>query len=305
MSTFVELPPDLYNKAAFSTFDSSATGFTIGNARAMMWLSQLAYETDKRPTIDHVGPSWGFSSVTPFVKHKVSITATFETCGLIGERPDAILLAFAGTDPVVWETLVTDINIRPRPDIDTHAGFQAALNGASLEVDQAIQRSRRANKPLFIAGHSLGGALAALAAQYAAAKGASPRAVYAFGMPRTGGDRFQTSYNAMLGAITFRLVHALDVVARVPMSKIGFRHVGRVLQCQAGQQFNPTALSADVSNEPEFYEGAVQALVSRIGALFSGRILSPPGPGTFGPLLKFLPPPIRDHLQDCYYNALA
>jgi len=30
-----------------------------------------------------------------------------------------------------------------------------------------------------------------------------------------------------------------------------------------------------------------------------------PGPGTFGPLFKYLPQPIRDHLQDSYYNALA
>jgi triacylglycerol lipase len=305
MSTLVELPPDLYNKAAFVTFDAAAADFTIGNARAMMWLSQLAYETAKRLTIDHVAPSWGFSSVTSFVKHKVSVPATFETCGLIGERPDAILLAFAGTDPAVWETLITDFNIRSRPDTDTHSGFQAALNGAGIEIDQAIQRSREANKPLFIAGHSLGGALAALAAQFAVAKGVLPRAVYVFGMPRAGGERFQSEYNATLGAITFRLVHALDIVARVPMSKIGFRHVGRVLQCEAGQQFNSTALSAGVSDEPEFSEGIVQALVSRVAGLFSARILSPAGPGTFGPLFKFLPPPIRDHLQDCYYNALA
>jgi hypothetical protein len=46
-------------------------------------------------------------------------------------------------------------------------------------------------------------------------------------------------------------------------------------------------------------------LASEIGGLISGHILSPSGPGTFGPLFKYLPQPIRDHLQDSYYNALA
>src|SRR5262245_1217779 len=120
MSTFVELPPDQYNTSAFEDFDPTFTGFKIGNARAMMWLSQLAYETGRRLTLDHVGPLWGFTSIVPFIKQKISLTASFDTCGIIGERPDAVILAFAGTDPAVWETLATDLNIRPRADTNTH-----------------------------------------------------------------------------------------------------------------------------------------------------------------------------------------
>jgi triacylglycerol lipase len=305
MSTFVELPPGQYNRAAFAAFDPAVASFKIENARAMMWLSQLAYETGKKQTIEQIGPLWGFTTVAPFTKHKIDVTASFDTCGIIGERPDAVILAFAGTDPAVWETLATDFNIRPRPDTNTHAGFQAALDSARAEIEQAIQRSRQANKPLFIAGHSLGGALAALAAQFAESAGAAPRAVYVFGMPRTGGESFQAAYNTKLGAVTFRLVHGLDVVARVPMSGIGFRHVGRVLQCQEGEKFNSAALSAGVSDEPEFSLGLAQTLISRVEGFLSGHVFSPPGPGTFGPLFKFLPRPIRDHLQDCYYNALT
>ena len=306
MSTFVELLPGQYNTAAFSAFDPTAAGFTIGNARAMMWFSQLAYETGKKPTIDQIGPLWGFTSVAPFTKHKIDITASFDTCGIIGERQGAVILGFGGTDPAVWENLATDfINIRPQPDTNTHAGFQAALDSARPEVEQAIQMARQANKPLFITGHSLGGALAALAAQFADSTGGAPRAIYVFGMPRAGGETFQAAYNARLGAVTFRLVHGLDVVARVPMSGIGFRHVGRVLQCQEGEKFNPAALSADVSDEPEFSDGLAQTLRSGVEGFLSGHLFSPPGPGTFGPLFKFLPRPIRDHLQDCYYNALT
>ncbi len=125
-------------------------------------------------------------------------------------------------------------------------------------------------------------------------------------MPRAGGPLFQASYNARLGAVTYRLVHGLDVVATIPMSAIGFRHVARMLQCGSGQKFDLSlGLSALDSNDPEYSVGLVHSLVSEVQGILSGHIFSPPGPGTFGPLFKYLPQPIRDHLQDSYYNALS
>jgi hypothetical protein len=305
MSKFVELPPDQYRPTAFGAFDAAAANFTIGNARALMWLSQLAYETNKKQTIDQVGSLWGFGSVVSFIKHKIGVAANFDTCGVIGERPNAVILAFAGTDPAVWETLATDLKIVRRRDTDVHAGFQAAMEGAQADIERAIDRSQQTGKPLFIAGHSLGGAVAALAAQFADSKGLAPRSVYVFGMPRAGGERFQDTYNARLGAVTYRLVHGLDVVARVPMSGIGFRHIGRVLQCEDGEKFDPVALSAGASDDPAYSAGLADTLQRGVEGVLSGYVLPRPGPGTFGPLFRFLPRPIRDHLQDCYYEALA
>jgi hypothetical protein len=157
MSTFVELDPDQYSPSAFAAFDPAATDFKIGNARAMMWMSQLAYKTGKPQTMATIGSLWGFTALTPFTRHKISIAASFDTCGIIGERPDAIILAFAGTDPAVWETLATDFNIRPTAETDTRAGFQAAHDAVAQEIDQAIGQTRSSGKPLFVAGHSLGG----------------------------------------------------------------------------------------------------------------------------------------------------
>jgi triacylglycerol lipase len=306
MSTFVELAATEYNPSAFSAFDPGATGFTIGNARALMWMSQLAYETGKPKTITTVGELWGFKAVTPFIQHKIGVPASFDTCGIIGERPDAIMLAFAGTDPAVWETLATDVNFLPTPETNTHAGFQAALDAVTAEIERAIEKSKSSGKPLFIAGHSLGAALAALAARFADRKGAKPRAVYGFGMPRVGGEQFQADYNASLGPLTFRLVHGLDIVARIPRSGLGFRHVGRELHCDSGNRFDPFApLSAVGSDTPAFAPELLNIFLAGIQGVLAGHILSPTGPGTFGPLFKFLPKPIRDHLQDRYYTALS
>lgn len=306
MSTFVEIASDEYDAAAFNDFDASAGGFKIGNARALMWMAQLAYETHNPSTIQVVSGKWHFSSAIPFSKSKTGLKGSFETCGIIGERPDAVILAFAGTDPGVWQNLATDFNALPTADTDKHVGFELAAGAAAAEVAQATQISRQSQKPLFITGHSLGAALAALAAQMAAAGGSPPRAVYTFGMPRVGGSKFQASYDASLGDVTYRLVHGVDLVARVPMSSVGFRHVGRLLECAAGAKFDATQpLSPVGSDDPPFAQEFANIFLRGVNNILSGHILSEPGPGTFGPLFRFIPPEIRDHLQDSYYKALT
>jgi hypothetical protein len=48
------------------------------------------------------------------------------------------------------------------------------------------------------------------------------------------------------------------------------------------------------SDEPEFLQNLAQNLLSGIGDVLSAHVFQPPGPG-----------PIRDHLQDRYWTALA
>jgi triacylglycerol lipase len=218
-------------------------------------------------------------------------------------------LVFAGTDPGVWQTIATDGDALLSPDSDVHVGFQTALNAAQGTIRQAINMSQQTGKPLWIAGHSLGAALAALAAQYADSLHHATKAIYLFGMPRAGGARFQATYNgnANLGPVSYRFVHGLDVVARIPPSANGYRHIGRVLQCVSGGNFDqPMApLSVLGSDDPQFATGAIETLESGIENVLTGHLFSPPGPGSFGPLFKFLPQPIRDHLQDLYWTAFT
>lgn len=300
MSIFVELPPDLYSPTAFDDFTPSA-GFGLGNARACMWASQLAYETHQPATLATVAARWRFVRITPFNATVAGFKTSFDTRGIVAERPEATIVAFGGTDPVVWENLVTDFSVVPAPQTDVHGGFTNALNAVWDTVRTAITALPR---PVFFTGHSLGAALAALASRKAADAGIAPVAIYTFGMPRVGGRSFAASYNATLGAITYRLVHGNDVVATVPMSKLGFRHVGRLLQCASGAKFEPSGLSTVGSDEPHFSAGLKLGIMSGIAKLLARDFFSPPGPGPIGPLLKYLPPQIRDHLPDRYIEAL-
>ena len=306
MTSFVEISPGEYDRHAFEGFTSLADDFELGNARALMWFSQLAYETHRPLTIEAIRTIWGFTSVTPFILQKTGGIDSFETCGLIGRRDRAVILAFAGTDPGIWQNLVSDFTPIPQAGSDIHDGFRLAAEAAQLQIDHAIDLSREPGKRLFVTGHSLGAALAALAALRASDAGIPPRAVYTFGMPRVGGPKFVASY-ASLSNVTYRLVHGIDLVTRVPPgSPGGFHHVGHLLQCAAGTKFDKARLlSATDSDDPPFSDELRNVLARALHNILIGNILSPHGPGTLGSLFQFLPPEIRDHLQDSYWKALT
>jgi len=309
MSALVTFRVETYNtlgKAAFDAFKPKPD-FTIENARALMWFAQLAYEADLKEKVEVVGNVWGFRSMTPFIDKRTTILGSHETYGLLGEGQDAIILAFGGTDLLVWRTLAVDLQARISRD-DVHEGFEGAAAGVKSRVADAVTKSRQLSLPLVIAGHSLGGAVAALAAERAS-RDVPVEAVYTFGMPRTGGEQFKTRYDNLLGSKTYRLVHGRDLVASIPPSVPAvapYRHVGRLLQCDSGAAFEPAKLlpSTD-SNEPEFGPGLIRTTVNWGWSLLRGQISGQTGFGLLAPLFPVLPLNIRDHLQDSYLRALG
>jgi triacylglycerol lipase len=188
-----------------------------------------------------------------------------------------------------------------------HSGFQAAIDAARGEIERAVELAGDGDKPLFVAGHSLGAALAALAAQQTdglPGGGGTPRGVYVYGMPRVGGERFRDVYNARLGDITYRLVHGDDIVPCVPFSEIGFRHVGRMLACASGAKFAEGSPLSDRGSDAPQVTDPHRRFVNGIKGLFAGEA-SLPEPGGLQGLAKAFPKPFRDHLPDRYFGALA
>ena len=57
MSILVELPERLYQRDAFASFAAVAP-YSLGTARAMAWMSQLAYETAHRDKIETICRLW-------------------------------------------------------------------------------------------------------------------------------------------------------------------------------------------------------------------------------------------------------
>jgi hypothetical protein len=130
--------------------------------------------------------------------------------------PRYAALVFRGTeqDP---RDLLCDLEIGPSlgsgPRV--HNGFERAFKSVWPDILPVLSRSQR---PLFFAGHSLGAALALLAAAQL-----TPTAVYAYGCPRIG----NAAFTARLAQVPiYRIVHGDDLVAAVPPELLGFRHVG-------------------------------------------------------------------------------
>ena len=112
------------------------------------------------------------------------------------------------TDSMAWRS-------RWGPGGKVHAGFSRALGKIWPRLVLSLgERDAR----LLYTGHSLGGALATLAATLV-----PPDALYTFGSPRVG----DTTFVGLLSRVRcVRLTDCADLVCRVPPEWLGFRHVG-------------------------------------------------------------------------------
>lgn len=78
---------------------------------------------------------------------------------------------------------------------------------------------------IVLTGHSLGGALALLAAAYIHSIYVNVDQLYTMGQPRVGNNNF-AQFMTNLIPNTFRIVNYADVVPRIPQSILGFKHSG-------------------------------------------------------------------------------
>jgi len=304
MSIFVELPDDHYSATAFGGF-APGRDFDMGTARAMIWLCQLAYESDD-PKIARIAARWGLERVTPFAQAASGPLPLSATRGLIGERNGALIVAFTGTDPTVLANVVTDLNVAISPS-DLHQGFEDGAAAVWGEIGGRLSRAGAAGQPIVLTGHSLGAALAAVTAERALRElGLRPTAIYTYGMPRTGGARFARSYNGNLGAVTYRMVYGHDVVTGIPPEALHYAHVGRRLHCDRNGTFDPARLDPLPGTEDaDAPIPLLMAFVDIFAAVTRGPLSPSKRNDMLGKLYKLLPPGVADHLPDRYFHAFA
>jgi pimeloyl-ACP methyl ester carboxylesterase len=140
------------------------------------------------------------------------------TRGFLGVCDTHAVLAFRGSDPVTLQTWLTDMVVRlvERQEYDgrVHRGFSSALKQTWKKIEPILQQA--AGKPLFLTGHSMGGALAVLTACRLAKLGRPPVAIYTYGSPRVGDRVFSARYTLP----TYRIVNRLDLVPQIPLASV-------------------------------------------------------------------------------------
>lgn len=110
------------------------------------------------------------------------------------------------------------------PEWTVHHGFNDALH--EVWGDSAITRDMRLTikafqdkaQTIWFCGHSLGAALAALAAaEYVIKDGGTTNGVYTIGQPRIGNSKFAARFDDNLRDKCFRFVNNNDIVPRLPI----------------------------------------------------------------------------------------
>lgn len=219
---------DFFTRVAMPPFNPNTQGYSRDNARWLMELSRLVYRHDAKegapipnPTLDD------FLTKANFTKREFFLDKATDTQAMLietaGTLPYAVLV-FRGTEQTPRDML-TDVEVGRFPldenSRDVHDGFQKAFDSIWDDVETALGQLP-ASQPLFFTGHSLGAALATLAAEKL-----KPTAVYTFGSPRVGNQKF---VDALEGIPIYRVVDDQDTVTTAPPEAMGFRHVGELHQ---------------------------------------------------------------------------
>ena len=304
MSFLVSLDRNKYPATALDGF--TATGqFGFDNARAMMWLAQLAYETDNDPKVENILGSWQLSKRLLVTNNPITGLPPQSACVVVAAGHGATFVTFAGSDPLKIEDWITDFNAVQSAD-SLHTGFDAAVGTVWSAIQTAIATPATPGQPVFFTGHSLGGALAVLAAMRAAAAfPTQPIIVYTFGSPRTGGSAFFNAYP--LNGSTFRLIHGTE-------SCQPFRRRSRVTIAMSVSPSNarPTAFSmatrpsrrprptSPTSSTVQFRPGLP---ISTHSCRFERFMVL--GPSALDQLAGLLPRMVRDHVPANYFRALS
>jgi len=142
-------------------------------------------------------------------------------------NPDgAMILAFRGTESLKdWMTDV-DVNLVNGPGGKVHDGFLCALNTVWRRLLKLMDATRE-KRSLWITGHSLGGALATLAAaKIRLEKDQAVSGLYTFGSPRVGNEDFARNFDADFYYQNYRMVNNNDIVPRIPFRWLSYRHTG-------------------------------------------------------------------------------
>ncbi len=231
---------DFFSRRAFPLFEPTTRSYSAANALWLAELSRLVYRHDieettppPQPTQTYFLEQAGCTRRQFFHSRKTGTQAILVEFN--GATPYAVLV-FRGTEQRIKDA-ITDLTLGTLSSntgkIGVHQGFKLALDAVCSEIEAALTPL---TCPIFYTGHSLGAALATLAAARHA-----PTALYTFGSPRVGDADFVASLKDIASNI-HRVVNGNDVVTTLPPESFGFQHVGTLHALTA-----PTSDNAEAS----------------------------------------------------------
>lgn len=224
----------------------------VETVREMFCITTLAYEPSTviagniDTTIDHVKYASELSAnpYFGFLAHKfknarvvlfIDDSATGLQCALtVNHERRRICLVFRGTESfvdVAKDLLFCKATLHE--DMQVHRGFASILTSTNYQAvrDDFIRLAAlHPDYALYTTGHSLGGALATLAAYLIVQDGGPTERilhVVSFGSPRVGNKEWQASFDSHPRLTHTRVTHKKDIITSLPY--LGYYHTGREL----------------------------------------------------------------------------
>lgn len=239
--------------------------FNMENAVALSYISQLTYETSGK--IREVIKKWD-----PTLQYYINQSEYLKTVALYNH--DKLILAFRGTFHAInWLSniyiLKHDMTLNGK-QIEVHKGFYQAVmkhwgddcissiepktSSPDMKVKQPLSTAQQeslkiiiekylsscitnniTNIAIYLTGHSLGGAMAAIATlkvmelceqmQDQMTKIKVDVCIYTYGQPRWCGMVHESNSSEIFKNY-YRIVNDLDLVPHVPPEKMGYKHIG-------------------------------------------------------------------------------
>ena len=217
-------PYDHFLNAELAPFEAKAEGFSRTNAWWLAEASLLAY--------------WPKADVKARVKKAFGQAQDFSAEnveGYVALFNGFAIAAFRGTESTSLADIVMDAEF-VKNDWEhggrVHEGFLRGFNNVNKpEKPENTLRKALAeippDRPVWFTGHSLGAALATLAADEFVSSNPPARygGLYTFGSPLVGDRAFVDGFNTRHAGKSFRIVNDRDGVPLVPPRFAGYRHV--------------------------------------------------------------------------------
>ncbi|KAJ7141991.1 Alpha/Beta hydrolase protein [Mycena filopes] len=233
------LSPDRQT-ALYSSFDTSDTSFLADLSLEDAFSTPAFFDTVSPALFDDFVRYTKYSSAAylPFCPKPLGNTlVNYFSGGAHGfiARDDIrreIVLTFRGTltpADVLTDLIAFMVPLNSFPAVSVHKGFLTSFKSVASEIltAVAVELQKYPTYTIIVTGHSLGGALASLAAPTLKAKLPSANLkLYTFGQPRVGNAEFAALVEKVVGVDNiFRVVHTNDGVPMVP--RLGNLRAGR------------------------------------------------------------------------------
>lgn len=210
--------------------------------------------------------------------------------GFVTSDAENVVVAFRGTEEPLDAVTDASLALTDTEFGRVHAGFWKSVESVWNHVIKHVERRRTNEQTLWITGHSLGAAMASIAALRLSTT-IPPFQVVTFGQPRTGGASFAKKLRAAR-IRQFRFVNNDDIVPTIPPRAIPlgippefYEHVGDLHFFDADGKLH---------DQPDGELGVLSALLSAVNSVS----------GNDAEARRIVTRGIRDHAMERYVDRL-